>query len=116
MAEPTGPAHLNHRPYDATIAGVVRLLGYALLMLGCDASIVPSAVPIFLIASVRVPCDPPSERIDPRAVYVAETDSDERTVCVMRLCRSTQLNVLEESTSSDVHFLGLLDIKRGIAA
>src|SRR5262245_11707223 len=25
MAEPTGPAHPNHRPYDATTAGVCRL-------------------------------------------------------------------------------------------
>src|SRR5215471_2731586 len=88
MAKPTRPAHPNHRPTDATGAG--------------DASIVRSAVPIHLIASAKFPCDPPSERIDPRAVYVAETDSDERTVCVTRLCRSTQSNVLKESTSSDV--------------
>src|SRR5262245_15402910 len=47
MAEPTCPPHPNHRPYDATIAGVVRLLG-------CDASILASAVPMLLIASVTL--------------------------------------------------------------
>src|SRR5215471_6806896 len=55
MAEPTGPAHLNHRPHDATTAGVVRLYGYALLVFGCGASILASAVPMLLIASVALP-------------------------------------------------------------
>src|SRR5262249_21269926 len=52
-AEPRGPPNPNHKPYDATTASVVRLLG-------CDASIVLSVLPMLLIASLWVPCDPPS--------------------------------------------------------
>src|SRR5689334_5041236 len=56
VGDSTSRAHPNHRLDDATIAGVVRLLG-------CDALIVPSAVPMLLVASVKLPCDPPSYRI-----------------------------------------------------
>src|SRR5215510_3692928 len=98
MAKPTRPAHPNHKPYDATIAGVVRLLA-------CDASILASAVPMPLIASVTLPLILLLNGFDQRAVYVAETDSDERTVCLRGSARSTQLNVLKESTSSDVQCL-----------
>src|SRR5262249_27002443 len=96
MAEPTRPAHPNHTPYDATIAGVVRLLGR-------DALILPSAVPMLLIVFVTLPLIlllflintpgligtvvlvPTTEK----SLWVRRTDG-----FVTRLCRSTQPNVL----------------------
>src|SRR5215471_11186533 len=112
MAEPTCPAHPNHRPYDATTASVVRLYGYALLVLGCAASIVRSAVLMLLIASVKFPCDPPSEWFDPRAViYPPQTRlwwEDGRG----RVMRGRQVEgVAGEVVGDDIQTEGLVDME-----
>src|SRR4030095_16375401 len=118
MAEPTRPANPNHTPYDATIAGAVRLLA-------CDASTLASAVPMLLIASATLPLILllfliNSPRWIGTVVLVPTTEKQlfgvRRTDrYVTRLCRSTQPNVLNESSV----MLGLFkvsDKKRGIAA